>query len=126
MKRSLLVAPPLLVGLAFAPLGAQQPATQPDWRVPAADLNAIPNPIAPVNSVWMEELTVIEVRDALRNGMTNALIITGGVEENGPYTSTDKHNVMARATGEAIARRLGNTLVAPVIRVHQGNPAAMA
>jgi creatinine amidohydrolase len=126
MKRSILVAPVLLIGLAFGPLGAQQQPPQPDWRVPAADLNSIPNPIAPINSVWIEELTVIETRDAIRNGMTTALIITGGVEENGPYTSNDKHNVMARATGEAIARRLGNALVAPVVRIHQGNPETQA
>jgi hypothetical protein len=128
MKRSLLVASALLIASAVAPRAteAQQQTAQPDWRVPAADLNAIPNPIAPVNSVWMDELTVIEIRDAIRKGATTALVITGGVEENGPYTTTDKHNVMAKATGEAIARRLGNTLVAPVIRVHQGNPNTMA
>jgi creatinine amidohydrolase/Fe(II)-dependent formamide hydrolase-like protein len=126
MKRSILVAPVLLIGLACGPLGAQQQAPQPDWRVPSADLSAIPNPIAPINSVWMEELTVLEMRDAIRSGMTTALIITGGVEENGPYTSNDQHNVMARATGEAIARRLGNALVAPVVRIHQGNPETQA
>ncbi len=41
-------------------------------------------------------------------------------------TSTDKHNLALRATGESIARRLGNTLVAPVISVHKGNPETSA
>ena len=119
MKRLLLIAP-MFLGLFFgsAPAVAQQAAT----RIPAADLKTLPNPLAPVNSVWMEELTTLEVRDALREGMTTALIMTGGIEENGPYTSLDKHNVMLRATGESIARRLGNALVTPIVRVHQGNP----
>ena len=125
MKRSLLAASALLLGLPLGPLAAQQPQ-QNQNRVPAADLTTIPNPIAPVNSVWMEDLTVLEVRDAIRKGMTTALIITGGVEENGPYTTTNKHNLMAQATGEAIARRLGNALVAPIVTIHQGNPETMA
>lgn len=120
MNRTLLIFTALLLGLT------QQSTPASGQRVPAADLTTIPNPIAPVNSVWMEELTVIEIRDAIRSGATTALIITGGVEENGPYTTTAKHNLMARATGEAIARRLGNTLIAPVIAIHQGNPETQA
>jgi len=34
----------------------------------------------------------------------------------------DKHNIVSRAMGEAIARRLGNALVAPVIPIEPGNP----
>jgi hypothetical protein len=37
------------------------------------------------------------------------------VEQNGPYLVTGKHNVILRATTEAIARELGNALVAPVV-----------
>jgi creatinine amidohydrolase/Fe(II)-dependent formamide hydrolase-like protein len=114
MKASIALG--LLTGLSFGS------ATLTAQRVAPADLSTLPNPIAATNGVWMEELTVLEIRDALKRGMTTALVITGGVEENGPYTSTDKHNQMARATGEAIARRLGDALVAPIIRVHQGNP----
>src|SRR6185437_6183575 len=40
---------------------------------------------------------------------------TGGVEQNGPYLVTGKHNVVLRATTEAIARKLGDALVAPVV-----------
>jgi creatinine amidohydrolase/Fe(II)-dependent formamide hydrolase-like protein len=63
----------------------------------------------------MEELTWMEVRDALRAGKTTAIIATGGVEQNGPYLVTGKHNVILRATAEAIARELGNALVAPIV-----------
>ena len=116
MKTPFLVAAALVTCMSF------DPAFAVAQRIPAADMSTIPNPIGVTNSVWMEELTVLEVRDAIGAGMTTALIMTRGVEENGPYTTTDKHNLMLRATGEAIARRLGNTLLAPVISVHQGNP----
>lgn len=57
----------------------------------------------------------MEVRDALRGGKTTALIVTGGVEQNGPYLATGKHSIILRATAEAIARSLGNALVAPIV-----------
>lgn len=74
-----------------------------------------PRPIEALNSVWIEELTWMEVRDALREGKNTALVVTGGVEQNGPYLATGKHSIILRATAEAIARKLGNALVAPVI-----------
>src|SRR5436309_572808 len=74
-----------------------------------------PRPIATVDSVFIEELTWMEVRDALQAGKDTVLIATGGVEQNGPYLVTGKHNVVLRGTTEAIARKLGNTLVAPIV-----------
>lgn len=72
-------------------------------------------PIDAHNSVWIEELTWLEVRDAIRAGKTTVIIPTGGVEQNGPYLATGKHNVILRATAEATARKLGNALVAPIV-----------
>src|SRR5262249_15150255 len=72
-------------------------------------------PIAARDSVFIEELTWLEVRDALRAGKTTAIIATGGVEMNGPYLATGKHNYILRATTEAIARKLGDALVAPIV-----------
>lgn len=64
----------------------------------------------------------MEVRDAMKAGKTTVLIPTGGVEQNGPYLAAGKHNYILRATGEAIARKLGNALVAPVVAfVPEGN-----
>ena len=74
-----------------------------------------PRPIAALDSVFVEELTWMEVRDALKGGKTTIIIPTGGVEQNGPYLATGKHNYVLRATTEAIARKLGNALVAPII-----------
>lgn len=72
-------------------------------------------PISAVDGVFLENLTWMEIRDALREGKTTAIIATGGVEQNGPYLVTGKHNVILRATTEAIARKLGNALVAPIV-----------
>jgi creatinine amidohydrolase len=72
-------------------------------------------PIDTLDSVWIEALTWMDVRDALRAGKTTALIVTGGVEQNGPYLATGKHSIILEATAEAIARKLGNALVAPIV-----------
>jgi creatinine amidohydrolase/Fe(II)-dependent formamide hydrolase-like protein len=74
-----------------------------------------PRPIEAFDSVWIEELTWMEVRDALKGGKNTVIIPTGGVEQNGPYLATGKHNYVLKATCEAIARKLGNALVAPVV-----------
>jgi creatinine amidohydrolase/Fe(II)-dependent formamide hydrolase-like protein len=73
-------------------------------------------PIAAVDSVFIEDLTWMEVRDAMKAGKDTVIVATGGVEQNGPYLVTGKHNVVLRGTTEAIARKLGNTLVAPIVQ----------
>ena len=74
-----------------------------------------PRPIDAVDSVFIEDLTWMEVRDALKAGKDTVIVATGGVEQNGPYLVTGKHNVVLRGTTEAIARKLGGTLVAPIV-----------
>ena len=74
-------------------------------------------PIEALNSVWIEELTWMEVRDALRDGKTTAIISTGGIEQNGPYLATGKHNYVLAGACEGIARMLGNALCAPVLKL---------
>jgi creatinine amidohydrolase len=58
---------------------------------------------------------VTEVGDAINGGKTTALILTGGVEANGPHLAQGKHNYVLRQTGDAIARRLGDALIAPIV-----------
>jgi len=74
-----------------------------------------PNPLPPNPSVFIDELTWMDVRDALAAGKTTAIITTGGVEPNGPWLVTGKHNYVNRVNCEAIARKLGNALCAPNI-----------
>src|SRR5690349_17133156 len=42
-------------------------------------------PIAGVDSVWMEDLTWMDIRDAVKSGKDTVIISTGGMEPNGPY-----------------------------------------
>lgn len=81
-------------------------------------VNPDPNgvrPIDAVDSVFIEDMTWMEVRDAMKAGKDTVIVATGGIEQNGPYLAANKHNVVLRGTTEAIARKLGNTLVAPII-----------
>jgi len=106
----------------------QRPPMTPEQQAEAAkrreaEMNA-PRPIAAVDSVWMEQLTWMEVRDAIKGGKTTGLILTGGVESNGPHLATGKHNYVLAVMGEAIARKLGNALVAPIVTLEPGRPDA--
>ncbi len=80
------------------------------------------NPLPAPNTVWMEEMTWMDVRDALKAGKTTAIIATGGMEPNGPWLVTGKHNYVLHTNCEAIARKLGNALCAPIVKfVPEGN-----
>jgi creatinine amidohydrolase len=81
-----------------------------------------PNPLPAPNTVWLEEMTWMDVRDALKAGKTTVIIATGGMEPNGPWLVTGKHNYVLKTNCEAIARKLGNALCAPIIKlVPEGN-----
>ena len=70
---------------------------------------------AAAGSVFVDELTWTEVRDALRAGTTTVIIPVGGTEQNGAHMALGKHNVRAHALAGKVATALGNTLVAPVV-----------
>lgn len=98
----------LLLSLAFVVamsgrLAAQTPA--PDFK----------RPIEAHDSLFIEEMTWLEIRDAMKAGKTTVIISTGGVEQNGPYLATGKHQVVLKAMTQAIAKKLGNALIAPII-----------
>jgi creatinine amidohydrolase len=105
----------LLTTLALTAAAVAQQRQGAADRPPQPDLNE-PRPIDARDSVWIEELTWMEVRDAIRAGKTTVIIPTGGMEQNGPYTATGKHNYVLQATGEAVARKLGNALLAPIVK----------
>ena len=73
-------------------------------------------PIDAGDSLWTEELTWMEVRDAVRAGKTTVLVGTGGVEQNGPYLAGGKHNFVLATVMPEVARAIGNTLIAPVVK----------
>jgi creatinine amidohydrolase len=76
-----------------------------------------PNPLPAPGTVWIEEMTWMDVRDAIQAGKTTVIIPTGGVEPNGPWLVTGKHNYVLQVNCDAIARRMGDALCAPIIKL---------
>ncbi len=70
----------------------------------------------PADTVYLEELTWVEVREAIAAGKTVAIVPTGGIEQAGPHVTLGKHNYIVRYTAGKVAESLGNALVAPVIK----------
>ncbi len=73
-------------------------------------------PIATGESLWTEELTWMEVRDAVKAGKTTVIVATGGIEQNGPYVAGGKHNFVLQVVLPYIAKAMGNALLAPIVK----------
>jgi creatinine amidohydrolase len=121
----------VLTAVAGGVVQAQPPATPPQGQGRgqgrgqgggrSLDLDG-PRPIDLRESVWLEELTWMEVRDLMKAGKTTVIIATGGIEQNGPYLAAGKHNYVLQAMCPAIAKKLGNALCAPIVPfVPEGN-----
>ena len=125
MKKTVLVVIGMMVlvaGFAAAQQGQRRPPDPRsmgggDCRDNPYNCNDVANPLPPTNTVWLEEMTWIDVRDAIKAGKTNIIIATGGMEPNGPWLVTGKHNYVLHANCEAIARKMGNALCAPIIKL---------
>ena len=101
------------------------------WRIPIPDGAARQHEVRHIDAgnqeislclaqgadrVEIERMTHAEIHDAIhKQGKTTVLIYNGGTEQRGPHAVLGGHTFMARRTAEAIARRLGNALVAPVL-----------
>jgi creatinine amidohydrolase/Fe(II)-dependent formamide hydrolase-like protein len=96
----------------LADANAKRKASLPDPVKPDPES---PRLIAARDTLFIEDLTWMEVRDAIRGGKDTVIVATGGVEQNGPWLVTGKHNIVLKATTEAIARKLGNALIAPIV-----------
>jgi creatinine amidohydrolase len=66
-------------------------------------------------SVDFELMTWPEVKQALADGKTTALIMNGGTEQRGPQGVNGAHSLIVHKLGVEIALKLGNAIVAPVI-----------
>jgi creatinine amidohydrolase len=65
----------------------------------------------------LEEMTWREVADAIRAGYDTALLAVGSTEQHGPHLPLSVDSLIGEAVADRVALGLGNTLVAPTIRV---------
>lgn len=105
MKPRALFATICLCSLISFVVSAQRPADAPA-TAPAGK--------AP-DSVFIEDLTWAEVRDAIASGTTNVIIGTAGTEQKGPHMVDGEHKFVMEWSADKIARSMGKTLVAPIV-----------
>lgn len=104
--------------------GAPQNLAARPSLIPTMDTApASKTPTAAPDTVFIDELTWEETRDAMKAGKTTVIIPTGGTEKNGYHMVIGKHNYVVAYTANLMARRLKNALVAPVLQyVPEGDP----
>ncbi|HUQ86604.1 MAG TPA: creatininase family protein [Vicinamibacterales bacterium] len=89
-------------------------------------MNTAPASMTPTkapDTVFIDELTWEETRDAMKSGKTVFIVPTGGTEKNGYHMVMGKHNFIVSHAANLMARRMKNALVAPVIQyVPEGDP----
>ncbi len=95
--------------MVAAPLAPSIEPTAPSPTRPPASVGAN------LRTVFVEDMTWTEVRDALAAGVAGALLYAGSTEQNGPHLAIGKHTFIARRVAEAVARTLGNVLVYPIM-----------
>ena len=69
-----------------------------------------------LNKLLLEEMSWPEIKKALDDGITTVIIAAGSVEQHGPHLPEITDTVLGYQSAMELARRLGNALVAPVIR----------
>ena len=107
MVRPALALAGLFVGaLALAACAAQE-ASDADHAAAAASEET--------GTVFIEEMTWTEIRDAIDAGTTTVILPTAGTEQNGPHMVMGKHRYIIEEASDRIARELGNALVAPTV-----------
>jgi creatinine amidohydrolase/Fe(II)-dependent formamide hydrolase-like protein len=98
---------------------AERPRLEPTMDTAPAGLTPTQAP----DTVFIDEMTWEETRDALKAGKTTVIVPTGGTEKNGYHMVLGKHNYVVTYTANMMARRLKNALVAPTVQyVPEGDP----
>ena len=67
-------------------------------------------------TVLMEEMTWREIKQAMDAGKDSVILVAASIEQHGPHLPTATDTIIGYAVAEAVAKKLGNALVAPVIR----------
>jgi creatinine amidohydrolase len=75
------------------------------------------------DTVFIDELTWEENRDAMKAGKTVFIVPIGGTEKNGYHMVLGKHNYTVTHAANVMARKLKNALVVPTLQyVPEGDP----
>lgn len=69
-----------------------------------------------MKTVWLEDMSYPEIAEAMKNGADTVLICAASNEQHGPHLSENTDYEIGRAAYQAAAEKLGNTLIAPIIR----------
>jgi creatinine amidohydrolase/Fe(II)-dependent formamide hydrolase-like protein/phosphohistidine phosphatase SixA len=101
----------------FIPASAETLVVKPQKGSNAGGdlVGRIPAPQAQPASLFIEDLTWPEVRQAIAAGKTTAIYYAGSTEQNGPHMALGKHNFIAHYVAGRIAEALGNALAYPVL-----------
>lgn len=105
----------LTLSLCHSPAFAESAGAVANYKLDPGHGTAASVPVAAVRSVYIEDLTWMELRDAVHAGKTTAIIPIGGIEQSGPAIALGKHDARVRWLSGRIARELGDALVAPVV-----------
>ena len=84
-----------------------------------------------MHNIVLEEMTSPSVQAAIEDGHTTVIVACGAVEQHGPHIPLFMDSEHGTALATEVARRLGNALVAPTIRVgcskhHMGFPGTLS
>jgi creatinine amidohydrolase len=69
-----------------------------------------------MNTVLLEEMTWPQIRRAMDEGYRTAIVCAGAIEQHGKHLPLGMDTMDGYVVSAEIARRLGHTLVAPIIR----------
>jgi creatinine amidohydrolase len=110
----------IAISAGLATLGAVLASAQAAPAATAAGETTVPakyiSKYAPRDVVDFDQLTWPELYRAIHEqGKTTIIIFNGGNEQRGPQGIVGGHTIIAHDTADAIARKLGNALVAPVL-----------
>ena len=124
-----------LGAVRFVPLISDMPARIRQGNVHPFELarDGVPKYSSPMNeqNLLLEEMTWPEVERLLAAGYTSVVVAAGAVEQHGPHLPLLVDAARGDRLAVEVARRLGNTLVAPTIRVgcsehHMGFPGTIS
>ncbi|MGM0405306.1 MAG: creatininase family protein [Thermoplasmatota archaeon] len=64
----------------------------------------------------LEDMSWVEIQEAIEQGYDTVLILLGSIEQHGPHLPINTDELISEELGVRTAEKFGNALVAPVIR----------